>query len=40
MAEEHVCKMLAAQIAEEIFINYERTLINKQKDESDSKKEM
>ena len=32
--------MLAAHIAKEIFINYERTLINKQKDESDSRKEM
>ena len=35
-----VCKISAVQIIEEIFINYQRTLISKQKDESDSRKEM
>ena len=35
-----VCKISAVQIIEEIFINYQRTLINKQENESDSRKEM
>ena len=35
-----VCKISAVQIIEEIFINYQRTLISKQKDESGSRKEM
>ena len=35
-----VCKISAVQIIEEILINYQRTLISKQKDESDSRKEM